>query len=69
MIPRNMALFKFICVLYQFHRQTLYIMKIDGAKSNFESMCLQERNPNYQILRWLGGWLWFNVTFSDILAI
>ena len=42
----KMTLFKFIwhCVLYQFHRQTLPIMKIDRAKSNFESMFLQERN-------------------------
>ena len=69
MIPQNMALFKFICVLYQFQRQTLPIMKIDRTKSNFESMCLQERNPNHQICRWLGGLLWFNVTFSDIFAI
>ena len=28
MIPDNMPLFKFICALYQFHHQTLPIMKI-----------------------------------------
>ena len=44
MIPHNMTLFKFICVQYQFHGQTLPIMKIDGAKFNFESMFQQERN-------------------------
>ena len=37
MIPHNITSFKFICALYQFHRQTLFITKI-GAKSNFESM-------------------------------
>ena len=44
MIPHNMTLFKFICVQYQFHAQTLPIMKIDRAKFNFESMFQQERN-------------------------
>ena len=39
MIPHNMTLFKFMCVQYQFHRQTLPIMKID-----FETMFQQERN-------------------------
>ena len=47
MIPHNMTLFKFICVPYQFHGQTLPIMKIDRAKSNFETMRLQERNHKY----------------------
>ena len=42
MIPHNMTLFKLLCVKYQFHRQTLPIMK--GAKFNFENMFQQERN-------------------------
>ena len=48
MIPRNMTLFKFICVQNQFHAQTLPIMKIDRAKFNFESMFQQERNLNFK---------------------
>ena len=35
MIPHNMTLFKFICVQYQFHRQTLPIMKIDRGQIPF----------------------------------
>ena len=35
MIPHNMTLLKFICVLYQFHRQTLTIMKIDRGQIQF----------------------------------
>ena len=35
MIPHNMTLFKFICVQYQFHRQTLPIMKIDRGQIQF----------------------------------
>ena len=35
MLPGNMTLFKFICVLYQFHRQTLLIMKIDRGQIQF----------------------------------
>ena len=35
MIPHNMTLFKFICVQYQFHRQTLPIMKmVDMTSKN-----------------------------------
>ena len=45
MIPHNMTLFKFICVQYQFHGQTLPIMKF-----NFESMFQQERN--LQVTYW-----------------
>ena len=30
------ATFKFICVLYQFHRQTLPIMKIDRGQIQFQ---------------------------------
>ena len=32
MIPHNMTLFKFICVQYHFHCQTLPIMKIDRSQ-------------------------------------
>ena len=35
MIPHNMPLFKFICVQYQFHGQTLPIMKIDRGQILF----------------------------------
>ena len=35
MIPHNMTLFKFICVQYQFPRQTLPIMKIDRGQIQF----------------------------------
>ena len=34
-IPHNMTSFKFICVLYQFHRKTLPIMKIDRHQIQF----------------------------------
>ena len=35
MITHNMTLFKLICVQYQFHRQTLPIMKIDRGQIQF----------------------------------
>ena len=35
MIPHNMTLFKFMCVQYQFHGQTLPIMKIDQGQIQF----------------------------------
>ena len=35
MILHNMTLFKFICVQYQFHGQTLPIMKIDRGQIQF----------------------------------
>ena len=35
MIPHNMTRFKFICVQYQFRRQTLPIMKIDRGQIKF----------------------------------
>ena len=35
MIPHNMTLFKFICVQYQFHGQTLPIMEIDRGQIQF----------------------------------
>ena len=34
-MPHNMTIFKFICVQYQFHGQTLPIMKIDRGKIQF----------------------------------
>ena len=44
MNPHDMTLFKFICILYQFHHKALPIMKNDRAKSNFENLFQQERN-------------------------
>ena len=35
MIPHNMTLFKFVCVQYQIHGQTLPIMKIDRGQIQF----------------------------------
>ena len=35
MIPHNNTLFKCACVLYQFNRQTLPIMKIDRGQIQF----------------------------------
>ena len=35
MIPHNMTLFKFICVQYQFHGQTLPVMKIERGQIQF----------------------------------
>ena len=35
MTPHNMTSFKFICVLYQFHRQTLLIKKIERDQIQF----------------------------------
>ena len=46
MVPHNLPLFKFICAMYQFHHQTLPIMKIDQAKSKFDSMFQQKRLIN-----------------------
>ena len=51
MIPHNMALLKFICVQYQFHGQTLPIMKIDRGKIRFREYVQQERNLVTQIDR------------------
>ena len=46
MIPHNMALFKFICVQYQFHRQTLPIMKIDRGQIQFREYVSTGTEPN-----------------------
>ena len=46
MIPHNMTLFKFICVQYQFHRQTLPIMKIDRGQIQFREYVSTGTEPN-----------------------
>ena len=46
MIPHNMTLFKFICVQYQFHRQTLPIMKIDRGQIQFRDYVSTGTEPN-----------------------
>ena len=45
MIPHNMTLFKFICVLYQFHRQTLPIMKIERGQIQFREHVFTGTEP------------------------
>ena len=49
MIPHNMTLFKFICVLYQFHRQTLPIMKIDRGQNQFRDNVSTGTGPDYEM--------------------
>ena len=46
MIPHNMPLFKFICVLYQFHDQTLPIMKNDWGQIQFREYVSTGTEPN-----------------------
>ena len=46
MIPHNMTLFKFICVQYQFHGQTLPIMKIDRGQIQFRDYAFTGTEPN-----------------------
>ena len=46
MIPHNMTLFKFICVQYQFHCQTLPIMKIDRGQIQFRDYVSTGTEPN-----------------------
>ena len=48
MIPHNMTLFKFICVQYQFHRQTLPIMKIDRGQIQFRDYVSTGTEPMLQ---------------------
>ena len=45
MIPHNMPLFKFICALYQFHHQTLPIMKIDRGQIQFRDYVFTGTEP------------------------
>ena len=45
-IPHNMTLFKFICVQYQFHRQTLPIIKIDRGQIQFREYVSTGTEPN-----------------------
>ena len=47
MIPHNMTLFKFICVQYQFHGQTLPIMKIDRGQIQFREYVSTGTEPKY----------------------
>ena len=46
MLPHNMTLLKFICVLYQFHRQTLTIMKIDRGQIQFREYVFTGTEPD-----------------------
>ena len=50
MIPHNMTLFKFICVQYQFHRQTLSIMKIDRGQIQFREYVSTGTEPIASVL-------------------
>ena len=47
MIPHNMPLFKFICALYQFHHQTLPIMKIDRGQIQFRDYVFTGTEPKF----------------------
>ena len=47
MIPHNMTLFKSICVQYQFHRQTLPIIKIDRGQIQFRDYVSTGTEPNF----------------------
>ena len=51
MIPHNMPLFKFICALYQFHHQTLPIMKIDRGQIQFRDYVFTGTEPNAILCR------------------
>ena len=53
MIPHNMTLFKFIYVQYQFHRQTLPIMKIDRGQIQFRDYVSTGTEPLYKLDRFL----------------
>ena len=50
MIPHIMTLFKFICVQYQFHRQTLPVMKIDRGQIQFREYASTGTEPNLEFL-------------------
>ena len=49
MILHNMMLFEFICVQYQFHRQTLPIMKIDRGQIQFREYVSTGTEPKLKI--------------------
>ena len=49
-IPHHVTLFKFICVLYQFHRQTLPIMKIDRGQIQFQEYVSTGTEPIHKCL-------------------
>ena len=42
-----MILFKFMCVQYQFHRQTLPIMKIDRGQIQFRDYVSTGTEPKF----------------------
>ena len=44
-----MTLFKFICVQYQFHRQTLPIMKIDRGQIQFRDYVSTGTEPDVDV--------------------
>ena len=44
-----MTLFKFICVQYQFHGQTLPIMKIDRGQIQFRDYAFTGTEPNVKV--------------------
>ena len=46
MIPHNMTLFKVMCVQYQFHGQTLPIMKIDRGQIQFREYVSTGTEPD-----------------------
>ena len=60
MIPHNMPSFKFICALYQFHHQTLPIMKIDRGQIQFRDYFSKGAEPNDE---------WTGITQRDPLGI
>ena len=51
MIPDNMPLFKFIRALYQFHHQTLPIMKIDRGQIQFRDYVFTGTEPSAYVHR------------------
>ena len=48
MIPHNMTLFKFMCIQYQFHGQTLPIMKIDRGQIQFREYVSTGTEPSFR---------------------
>ena len=48
MIPHNMPLFKFIYALYEFHHQTLPIVKIDRGQIQFRDYVFTGTEPQGQ---------------------
>ena len=63
MIPHNMTLFKLICVQYQFHGQTLPIMKIDRGQIPFRDYVSTGTQPYHMIKGMFPKSLKFNVNY------